>query len=388
MGTDTPRGAICSAQRIVVKIGSRVLSHPTDGIDHQRIVAIVAQLAALQQAGKEVIIVSSGAVAAGSARLANPLQASNLSQLQARAAVGQVDLMHRYAEAFASHDLPIGQMLLTRDGIDDRIRYLNARSTLSALLGMGAVPVINENDTVMVEEIQFGDNDQLSALVAIMADAEALIILSDVDGLHERPPAEGESPIVPYVPAIDENILARAGASGSGISRGGMTSKLNAAGRATENGIAVVLASGMLDNVLTRIAAGEAVGTCFAARKHTTPAWKQWLAGRTPAGNIMVDDGARSAIRDNGRSLLPIGVLKAEETINVGDTVRIEGADGVCFALGIANFSGPDLNRIRGQRSEAIETTLGYARAETAIHRDNLILLAGNEHSTDSTEKA
>jgi glutamate 5-kinase len=368
------RDALRRARRVVIKVGSSILTDPGTGVDQDRIRALAAEAAALRQEGRQVVLVSSGAVAAGAARLGMRERPTALPVLQASAAVGQGKLMRYYAEAFAAHEIPVGQVLLTRDVLDNRTQYLNARNTLAALLELGVVAIVNENDTVVVEEIQFGDNDQLSSLVAIMADADALVLLSDIDGLHEKPPAEGPSPVVEYVPAITAEVEALAGVSQSRFSRGGMASKLSAVARATAAGIPVALADGSEPGVVGKLCAGEPRGTCFGASASSAPAKKQWLAGRQATGAIVVDAGARRAVVERGKSLLPIGMLSAEAAIRVGDTVSIRDESGAEFARGISNYDGADLQRIARKRSEDLASILGDAYAPTVVHRDNLLV--------------
>ncbi|MFH0910459.1 MAG: glutamate 5-kinase [Planctomycetota bacterium] len=368
------RRPIASARRIVIKIGSTLLADLRQGTNQAWIEELAGQVAALRKAGREVILVTSGAVAAGTARLGIPKPPTAMPLLQAAAAVGQGILMRHYAEAFARHEIPVGQMLLTRDGMDDRVRYLNARNTLLALLELGSLPIVNENDTIMVEEIRFGDNDQLSALVAGMAEAEALVILSDIEGLHQRPPAEGPSPVIEHVPAITPEIEARVDDTKSPISRGGMTSKLLAAKRASASGVPVVIASGRRARILEAIFEGRAVGTLFSAEVSPLSAKKRWIAARRPAGSIRVDAGAKRALARDGKSLLAIGVVAADEAIAVGDSVSLVDEAGGEFARGLSNFSGAEILRIQGERSDALAEILGYACATTVVHRDNLVL--------------
>jgi len=369
------RRALAASKRIVVKIGSALLASLSLGIDPDRIARFAAEVAALRTSGREVILVSSGAVAAGTARLGLSALPESLRELQAAAAVGQGKLMRHYAEAFARFDIPVGQMLLTRDGLDDRFRYLNARNTLNALIAFGAVPIVNENDTVMVEEIRFGDNDRLSGLVAAMAGADALVILSDIDGLHERPPSEGESPVMPFVPEVTSEVEARAGLSESGLSRGGMASKLMAARSAAANGIHMVIASGKEPGVLERIFAAESVGTLFPARETSRKARKQWLAGRSPSGSVAVDAGAAAALTEGGKSLLPIGVLRADPGIQAGDAVAVVDEAGNELALGICNFTSGELDQVIGKKTDELPAILGEHCETTVVHRDNLVLL-------------
>jgi glutamate 5-kinase len=340
-----------------------------------RIGDIASQIATLKSRGKSVTLVSSGAVAAGSAKLNMDKRPEELRLIQATAAVGQGKLMRYYSEAFAGYDIPVGQMLLTRDGFDDRTRYLNARNTLHALLELGCVPIVNENDTVMVEEIQFGDNDQLSSMVAGIAEADCLVILSDIEGLHEKPPAEGESPVIKLVEEITPEIEALAGISHNGVGKGGMASKLAAAKRATENGANVIIASGQAENIITDIFDGKDIGTLFTATDSPRSARKKWISGCNPTGTVTVDSGARKAIEEKGKSLLPIGMLKADNHINKGDTVNIAGQSGEPFALGIVNFNGTEMNLIAKKPSEDIAGIIDGCTETTVIHRDNLVLM-------------
>lgn len=373
---DAAREAVRQSSRIVIKIGSAVLASIAQGVDTERIRSIVAATAKFQAAGRKVALVSSGAVAAGTSQLGWDARPDDVARMQAAAAVGQGTLIRLYSEACSAFNLPVGQMLLTRDGLDERERYLNARNTLNALFDAGAVPVINENDTVMVEELKFGDNDQLSAMVAGMAEANLLIILSDIDGLHERSPAEGASPLVSFVERITPEIEAMAGASTSGISRGGMASKLSAARMATGHGANVVLASGAETNILERIMAGESVGTCFLASENPLAARKRWLTGLALSGTVTVDAGAERALTAKGKSLLPVGIMAIQGAFQPGDAIGILNADGREVGRGIANFSATELLTLRGEHSDHIATILGHPSPSTAIHRDNLVLTA------------
>lgn len=370
------RALIKQSERIVVKIGSSLLANFSKGIDLEKISSFAGQTAKLIKAGKSVVLVSSGAVAAGAVRLGMESRPEGLQLLQAAAAVGQCKLMRYYSEAFAKYNIPVGQMLLTRDGFDFRERYLNARNTLNALLEQGGVPVINENDTVMVEEIQFGDNDQLSSMVAPMADADLLIILSDIDGLHEKPPAEGESPVISFVPEITADIEALAGISNSTVSRGGMASKLDAAKRATSNGVNVVIASGSEENILEKILSGEIIGTLFTAADAGRSARKKWLSNLHPMGKLIVDDGAVSALAVDGKSLLAIGIRGADGSFNVGDAVEIASHSGERVAIGLSNFSVSQVERIKGLSNADVSDIFGKSCANTVVHRDNMVIVA------------
>ena len=372
---EAARMALRTARRIVVKVGSAVLAGIRNGVDKDRIADLASSIAALRKEGRNVALVSSGAVAAGTFRLGWKKRPEDMAQIQAAAAVGQGKLIRFYTEAFSKYDIPVGQMLLTRDCLDDRERYLNSRNTLNALFEAGAVPVINENDTVMTEELQFGDNDQLSSMVAGLADAELLVILSDIDGLHEKSPAEGESPLISCVERITPEIEAMAGVSTSGVSRGGMASKLSAARAATGHGACVVLASGKINGVLGHIVAGDAVGTCFLPAEMERGARKRWLTGHAVAGTLTVDDGAARALVTQGKSLLPVGVVGVDGTFGQGDAVRVVDRSGREIARGLSNFSADEMRKACGVRSSDLSTTLGHTCAETAIHRDNLVVL-------------
>ncbi|MHC4884218.1 MAG: glutamate 5-kinase [Planctomycetota bacterium] len=370
----TDRSLLRRSTRVVIKVGSACLTTLQEGISEEQITRLADQISMLKDRGCEVALVSSGSVAAGVSQLGMKRRPTELADIQAAAAVGQCRLMHSYAKAFGTHGLTVGQMLLTRDGLDERLRYLNARNTLTALLERGAVPIINENDTVMVEELQFGDNDQLSSMVASMAEADLLILLSDVDGLHEKPPAAGESPVISTVTTIDASIEALAGGSHSGVSRGGMASKLSAAKRATDFGTHVVLANGQETDVLERIHNGERLGTWFRAKDNAVSAFKQWLAARKPSGAVVVDEGAARALTERGKSLLPIGASRVEGVFHAGDTIAIRTDAGQELGIGISNFNSDELGQVLRRRSDELPGVLGYACATTVIHRDNLVL--------------
>jgi glutamate 5-kinase len=370
------RRALAKARRIVVKVGSGLVTAPEIGPDPDRIEQLAGDIAAIRR-DREVALVSSGAIATGMARLALAERPRSIPEKQAAAAVGQSALMWQYEIAFKRHGLPVGQVLLTAQDIGDRTRYLNARNTLLALLGFGVVPIVNENDTVAVEEIKVGDNDNLSALVASLIEADLLVLLTDVDGLYTADPAlDRAATKLDTVETITDEILAMAGAHQDGLSVGGMATKLEAAQKAATSGVPMVIASGRQHGVLARILAGEPVGTCFVPRADRLGARKRWIAFAVPPhGRLTVDDGAVRALSGQGRSLLPSGVTSVDGEFAAGDVVGVVGADGREFARGLVNFDAAELRRIRGAKTQEIETRLGYKSVDEVIHRDNLVIL-------------
>ena len=365
--TAPERAALRDARRVVVKIGSRLLAESPAG----RPATIADQVAALIGRGVEVILVSSGAIALGVKALRLPARPADLPGLQAAAAVGQSRLMQHWEHAFAPHARLIGQVLLTHDDVGDRGRFLSARNTLRALLDRGVVPIINENDTVAVEEIKFGDNDQLSALVMSLASADALIILTDVDGVWDE-----HKQRMPIVRDIDREAAPVAGASrADGVGSGGMASKVGSARMVTRLGVPCVIAPGRSPRVLLDVLDGADVGTLFVPGEAVSRR-KHWIAyGAKPAGRVVVDDGARRAVVEQGRSLLPRGIASLDGEFAAGDTVSVVTADGREVARGLAAYGSADLARIRGLHSTDIEATLGYKTLDEAIHRDDLVLL-------------
>ena len=367
------RAELAAARRVVVKIGSRLLAESPAG----RPAAIADQVAELRRRGVEVIIVSSGAIAMGVKALHLATRPTDLPGLQAAAAVGQSRLMQHWQHAFAPHDLIIGQVLLTHDDLGDRRRFLSARLTLRALLDRGVVPIINENDTVAVEEIKFGDNDQLAALVSSLVSADALVILTDVDGVWDE---RGQR--IPVVRDVEREAAPVAGASTKdGIGSGGMASKVQSAKMVTRLGIPAVVAPGREPRVLLDVLGGADRGTVFlpagvGAGARPVTRRKHWIAyGPKPAGRLLVDDGARRALADAGKSLLPKGITAIEGEFSAGETVSIIAPDGSELARGLAAYDAAALRRIRGLHSSDIEATLGYRSLDEAIHRDDLVLL-------------
>jgi len=378
-----PRRAAADARRIVIKCGTRVLVQRSGRPDPRRMRAIVREAAAARHAGREVVIVTSGAIGAGMEALGLPVRPKAVPDLQMCAAVGQTRLMTAYDRLFAEEGLRVGQVLLTHDGLKMRDRHLNARNTLLNLLRHGIVPIINENDAVAVEEIKFGDNDLLAALVTLLIDADLLILLTTVDGLR-APAAAGRTRRVPYLRAVTERELALAFGKGSELSTGGMASKLQSAQHVVDAGGAVVIADGRRAGVIGSILAGRDAGTLIGApgAAGRMAHRRRWIAFFHRAeGALVVDEGARAALERKGRSLLPIGVRAVEGRFGVGAVVNIKGPDGAVFARGLTNYSSEDLRRIQGRPSAEIRSLLGAADGyEEAVHRDHLVLLgAGRE---------
>jgi glutamate 5-kinase len=378
-GELSPSGArrsLSQARRIVVKVGSGLVTAPNVGPDPDRIEQLAADVAAVRR-DREVALVTSGAIATGMARLALAERPRSIPEKQAAAAVGQSALMWQYEIAFKRHGLAVGQVLLTAQDIGDRTRYLNARNTLLALLAFGVVPIVNENDTVAVEEIKVGDNDNLSALVASLVEADLLVLLTDVDGLYTADPArEPGATKLDTVDTITDEIVRMAGIHDNDVSVGGMTTKLQAAQKAAASGVPMVIASGREPGMLARILAGDSVGTYFVPKADRLGARKRWIGfAVSPQGRLTVDAGAARALTRQGRSLLPSGVTEVAGEFGAGDVVAVVDGDGREFARGLVNFDTGELRRIRGAKSHEIETRLGYKSVDEVIHRDNLVLL-------------
>jgi glutamate 5-kinase len=360
----------------VVKIGSALLTNQGQGLDTVAIAGWVGQMAALRARGVEVLLVTSGAVAAGMQRLGIRSRPRELHELQALAAVGQMGLVQVYESAFQRHGLHTAQVLLTHEDLADRRRYLNARSTLRTLISHGVVPVINENDTVATEEIRFGDNDTLGALVANLVEADVLVILTDQAGLYERDPRQDPAaPLVTHARAGDARLLEMAGGTGA-LGRGGMRTKLLAAEKAARSGAATVIAWGREPDVLTRTLAGETIGTFLEPVQGRVAARKQWLAAHAQVrGRLTLDAGACRVIREAGKSLLPVGVQAVHGEFTRGEVVSCLDAEGREVARGLVNYGADDARRIAGQASDRIEAILGYVDEPELIHRDNMVVL-------------
>jgi glutamate 5-kinase len=376
--TDLLRQEIATAATtIVVKIGSRVLTQPDGQLDVERIAALADQIHRVIATGRRVVLVSSGAVASGMGRLRLTRRPTDLAHLQAVAAIGQSLLVEAYERCLSVHGHHAAQILLTAEDLNHRLRYLNARNTLVTLLELGAVPIINENDTVAVEELQttFGDNDRLAAMVTNLIQAPLLVLLSDVEGLYDGNPADPTSRLIPTVTRLDAAVFGLVCDRAGQLSKGGMASKLEAARLATAGGENVIIAAGRAPDVLPRIVAGKMVGTLFVAEGQTVAARKRWI-GLTvrPRGGLCLDRGAREAVECGGRSLLPIGVVDVEGRFGKGDVVALRDQDGVEFARGLSNYSAEEIRRIKGLKSCQIAETLGGCPYDEVVHRDNMVV--------------
>ena len=367
-----------TADTIVVKVGTRVLTNEQGRLDSQHIASLAAQLSQLASQSKKVVLVSSGAVAAGMNRLQLDIRPADLAVLQAVAAVGQTEMMQAYQQQFETHQRIAAQVLLTATELDDRASYLNVRNTLLELLNLNIIPIVNENDTVAVEELQttFGDNDHLAALVTNLLGAQLLIILSNVDGLYAGSPVGEQTEILETVAAVDDTILSYAEDTNNALSRGGMSSKLHAVKMVTSAGENVVLANGLEPDVITRILAGESVGTLFLAEGKTLSPWKRWLRFSAQSqGTVVLDAGACTAIETEGKSLLAIGIVGFSGEFAKGDVISICNEQGFELARGLTNYDSIEIAKIRGQQSTAFQEILGYCPYDEVIHRDNLAVV-------------
>ena len=364
------------ARRIVVKVGSSLVTNDGRGLDEAAIGEWCRQLAVLIQDGREVIMVSSGAIAEGMKRLGWTSRPTAIQELQAAAAVGQMGLAQMYETKLRAHQLGSAQVLLTHADLADRERYLNARSTLLTLLKLGVVPVINENDTVVNDEIKFGDNDTLGALVANLVEADALVILTDQRGLFTADPRKDPTAqFVHEAKAGDAALEAMAGGAGSSIGRGGMITKILAAKRAAGSGASTVIAWGREPDALVRLTQGDAIGTLLVAQTQKTQARKQWMADHLQLrGTVLVDAGAAAKVRDEGKSLLPIGMVQVEGDFSRGDVIAVKGPDGTEIARGLANYASGEARLLCRKPSSEFEKLLGYAAEPEMLHRDNLVL--------------
>ncbi|MCW8127477.1 glutamate 5-kinase [Microbulbifer halophilus] len=377
MDSASSRQQLATARRWVIKIGSALLTDNGRGVNRAAIFNWVEQIAALRDRGVEVILVSSGAVAAGMDRLGWRRRPESVHQLQAAAAIGQSHLVQVYEHAFGQFDCRTAQILLDHDDLSNRTRYLNARSTLRTLLSLGALPIVNENDTVVTDEIRFGDNDTLAALVANLVEADALLILTDADGLFTRDPRDNpDAELVGEASAIDPSLMAMAGGSRSGLGRGGMSTKVRAAQLAARSGACTAIAGGAREDVIERICAGEPLGTLLLPEADPLTARKRWLAGQLQLrGRLTLDAGAERALREQGKSLLAVGVTAVDGRFRRGDLVSCCNAEGGEIARGLANYDCGETARILGCSSERFAELLGYRDDDELIHRDNLILL-------------
>lgn len=371
------RTDFCRSKRVVVKIGSSLLTDSGRGLDQQAIAEWVRQIATLREQGVEVLLVSSGSVAEGMCRLGWSDRPQALYELQAAASVGQMGLIQAYETRFQHHGLHTAQVLLTHEDLSDRRRYLNARSTLLTLLGYGVIPVINENDVVATEEIQFGDNDTLASLVANLVEADLVIILTDQAGLYDRDPAVNvDATLIDQIEISDSRLKSMAGMSRSGLGRGGMMTKVAAAAVAARSGAATVIASGRDQDVLKRVIAGEPIGSFLIPDSEPLVARKRWLAGQLQVkGRIVLDSGAVDVLRKSGKSLLPVGVLSVAGRFSRGDLVACLSESGGEIARGLANYGADETDKIKGRSSGEIKRLLGYVDEFELIHRDNMVLL-------------
>ncbi len=368
---------IQKANRIIIKVGSSLVTNDGRGLDHAAIARWAAQISALRNLGKEVVLVSSGAIAEGMLRLRFDKRPTDIHELQACAAVGQMGLAQIYESSFRAHNLGTAQVLLTHADLADRERYLNARSTLTTLLRLGVVPIINENDTVVTDEIKFGDNDTLGALVANLIEADALVILTDQHGLFSADPRKDPNAyLITQGVAGDPALEAMAGGAGSSLGRGGMLTKILAAKRAAKSGAHTIIAWGRDSDVLSRLAQGEAIGTQLLAQTGQLTARKQWMADHLhTAGAVVLDAGAVQKLRQEGKSLLPIGVTGVNGEFGRGAVITCVDADGVPVARGLSNYTSGEARRIMRKPSTEIEAILGYMEGHELIHRDNMVLL-------------
>ncbi|MFS2006900.1 glutamate 5-kinase [Duganella sp. CT11-25] len=368
---------IQKANRIIIKVGSSLVTNDGRGLDHAAIARWAAQIAGLRALGKQVVLVSSGAIAEGMLRLGFEQRPTDIHELQACAAVGQMGLAQIYETSFRAHQLGTAQVLLTHADLADRERYLNARSTLTTLLRLGVVPIINENDTVVTDEIKFGDNDTLGALVANLIEADALIILTDQHGLYSADPRKDPAAVlIQQGRAGDPALEAMAGGAGTNIGRGGMLTKILAAKRAAKSGAHTIIAWGRDSDVLARLANGEAIGTELVAQTGHLTARKQWMADHLhTAGQVVLDAGAVQKLTGEGKSLLPIGVVDVKGEFGRGAVITCVSQDGVPVARGLSNYTSAETRRIMRKPSSEIEAILGFVEGRELVHRDNLVLV-------------
>jgi glutamate 5-kinase len=367
-------------RRVVLKVGSRVLTGKGRTLSQPVFDRLAREISAAKKRGYEVVLVSSGAIAAGMGRLGLLEKPKTMPEKQASAAIGQSALMWSYEKAFSFYGEKVAQILLTRDDLSNRNRYLNARNTLLTLLDFGVIPIINENDTVVVQEIKFGDNDNLSALVTNLVNADLLVILSDIDGLYDKDPRVHKSArLIRSVDQVTEEMEQKATGTLSLFSIGGMVTKLQAARKAALFGVPTVLANGMTEELLGKILRGEEVGTLFTSQVNKLTSRKHWIAFTLePQGRIIVDEGAKRAILQRGKSLLPSGVLSAEGKFSLGDPVALSDLNGREFAKGLTNYDSSEINKIKGLKTSEVESRLGYKYSDEIVHRDDLVcFLAG-----------
>ena len=372
----TTRKTVAESKRWVIKIGSALITNDGQGLNREAIQSWVQQIAGLRESGKEVLLVSSGAVAEGMARLGWKLRPHALHELQAAAALGQMGLVQNFESCFKQHDIHTAQVLLTHEDLGNRQRYLNARSTLKTLLKLGAIPIINENDTVATDEIRFGDNDTLGALVSNLVEADTLILLTDQQGLYDEDPRfNKDAELISQSSAGNSELLGMAG-DGGALGQGGMRTKVTAAQRAARSGANTIIASGSEPDILHKIARGETVGTLLTADREPMSARKQWMANQLKiSGRLHLDAGASQAVQKSGVSLLAVGVSKVEGNFQRGEVVSCISSEGNEIARGLVNYDSKESRQLQGMTSEKFESILGYVDEAELIHRDNLVLL-------------
>jgi glutamate 5-kinase len=377
MSDPVRQDVVARAHTVVVKVGTNVLANESGHLDRQRIQSLADQIHRIWSGGRKVVLVTSGAIGAGVGRLGLGKRPTDLSQLQACAAVGQSALMQLYQESLAPHGIHTAQILLTAGDFDNRARYLNARNTIRTLFEYNALPIINENDTVSVKEIKFGDNDRLAAMVTNLLRAPLLVLLTNVDGLYsDDPRTNPAATLLAVVERIDTAITAFAAETKSALGTGGMPSKLQAARLATAAGESVIMANGSIDGILDLIFAAEPAGTLFLPHGQDVPAWKRWLGFTArPKGALRIDEGARRALVEQGKSLLPVGVTAVEGEFGKGDVVSICDSTGSEVARGLCNYSSEDVTRLHGKNTEQIANLYGTISYREFVHRDNLVLL-------------
>lgn len=363
------------AKRIVVKVGSSTVTDATGRLDHENIKVLVEQIAATWAQGTECVLVSSGAIAAGLERLGLRERPKEIAKVQAAAAVGQGLLVHEYTALFRGHDIHTAQVLLTQFDMAHRELYLNAKRAIGELLSMGAVPVVNENDTTTVEEIKFGDNDTIAALVAVLVEADLLILLSDTDGLYTGDPRQGVARHLTRVDEVTPEIERMASGIGTDFGSGGMVTKIHAAKIAGAARVGMYIADGRDPQVLQKIMNGREIGTYFVPKKKRVPGRRLWIGfGRAVKGRVIVDDGAVRAIVHDGKSLLPAGITGHDGAFGIGDTIEVAGPDGTVVARGSSNYAAAELTGIKGKRSRQIADALGEDFSEEVIHRDFMVV--------------
>ncbi len=374
-GKDYRKSYISSVKRAVIKVGSGVLTGK-DGLKREVIESLVSDICWLWEKGIEVVLVSSGAISCGMKKIGFSKRPSSLSQQQAIAAVGQAELIMTYEEVFSRFGKKVAQILLTRDDINDRKRYLNARNTIFTLLSWKIQPIINENDTVAVDEIKFGDNDNLSAMVTKLTSSDILVNLTNIDGLFDKDPRRHKSArLIKVVEKVDRELLKAASGIPSAVGMGGMLSKLKSAHQLSLGGIPTIIANGLKEGIIRRIFSGEEEGTFFVPRKMTLSSKRHWIMfAKSLKGEIFIDRGAEKAITQNGKSLLPAGIKEVRGNFREGDSVMILNEEGKELGIGIVNYSSSDIRKIAGAKSSEIENILGFKYTDEVIHRDNMVL--------------